>query len=105
MMRALPVCLAVALSVSPAHSAPMGVGEPVTVLGFDTEVTAGPELDSAAKSLTNALRQRVIDAPEYALAGQSRVLYIVAGDAGCRPKVAPGRDIDERSFDGPCLRK
>lgn len=107
MKHAAPaVALVVALTAAPARSAPMGSGvEPATVLAFEVDVRAGPELDLAAKSLTNALRQAVLDSPEYTLGGQSPALFLVARDAGCRLNVAPGRAIDERTFDEACLRK
>jgi hypothetical protein len=97
---------ALALSATPALGAPMNAGvEPVTVLAFQVDAMADAELDLAAKSLTNALRQVVLDAPEYTLGGQSPTLYAVAYDIKCSLRVARGRSVDERTFDEACLRK
>ncbi|HEU4534338.1 MAG TPA: hypothetical protein VFS00_09480 [Polyangiaceae bacterium] len=97
---------ALALSASPARGAPVQAGvEPVTVLAFQVDAMADAELDRAAKSLTNALRQAVLDAPEYTLGGQSPTIYAAAYDAKCPLKVAPGRPVNESTFDEACLRK
>ncbi|HEU4532753.1 MAG TPA: hypothetical protein VFS00_01500 [Polyangiaceae bacterium] len=100
--RPIAAALALGLVATPAASAPMDAGvEPVTVLGLDSPY----EFDFAAKTLTNALRQRVLDAPEYTLGGQSPMLYLVALEARCSLKPTPGQPRDERSFDEACLRK
>ncbi len=97
---------ALALSASPALGAPIDAGvEPATVLAFQADAMTDAELDFAAKSLTNALRQTVLDSPEYTLGGQSPTLYAVAYDINCSLRVARGRPIDERTFDEACLRK
>lgn len=99
------VALAFAAVARPASGAPMGPGvEAAHVLTID----AGTEAyDGVAKTVTNSLRQRVIDADEFAVAGQSPQLVVVAGDAKCAIKRLgrPTLEEDERVFDEACLKK
>jgi hypothetical protein len=100
--RALAAALAVGLATAPGASAPMGAGvEPVTVLTLASE----DELDFATKTFTNALRQRVLDAPEHTIGGESPMLYLVARDAKCSFKFTRWRPLDESDFGEACLRK
>ncbi|HEU4406895.1 MAG TPA: hypothetical protein VFS43_16630 [Polyangiaceae bacterium] len=97
-MRRAALLLAFTLAApAPARSAPMGRGvEPVGVFALESD-RAG---DHAAKTLTNALRQQILDAPEYTLGGESPPLIPTAHDLRCPIKTA-----DERPFDEACLRK
>jgi hypothetical protein len=100
--RALLLSLALGLAAPRALAAPMGAGvEPVTVLTLESE----DAFDFATKTFTNALRQRVLDAPEYTVGDESPMLYLVAREAKCSLKVARGAPVDERAFDDACLRK
>ncbi|HEU4536179.1 MAG TPA: hypothetical protein VFS00_18775 [Polyangiaceae bacterium] len=102
MMRSARVAFACALLAAPAHAAPMGPGtEPVTVLALEAD-RAG---DLAAKTITNALRQAVLDAPEFTIGGVSPALVATAYDAKCQLKGWNGLSPDDRAFDEPCLRK
>jgi hypothetical protein len=100
--RVLRLLLALGLAAPRALAAPMGAGvEPVTVLTLEAEL----EFDFAAKTFTNALREQVLDAPEYTIGGESPLLYLVAREAKCPLKIARGEPVGERAFDEPCLRK
>lgn len=85
-----------------APAAPIGAGvEPVTVLALEADL----EHDLAAKTLTNALRQRVLDSAEYTIGGESPPLVFVAREAKCPLKAPRGQPLDERAFDELCLKK
>ncbi|HEU4412858.1 MAG TPA: hypothetical protein VFS43_46890 [Polyangiaceae bacterium] len=85
-----------------ARAAPMGHGvEPVAVLALASDL----DDDFAQKTLTNAVRQAVLDGPQYALSGDSPPLVATAAELKCK---LGGRDSllpDERSFDDACLKK
>jgi hypothetical protein len=100
-----PVALALALASTAASGAPMGSGvEAVAVLLPE----ADPEHDLAAKTLANALRQRVLDSTEFTLQGASVLpLVAMAHQAKCPLKGLhhPMREADENVFDAACLRR
>jgi hypothetical protein len=96
--------LALVLAATPALAAPMGPGvEPVAVLLLE----ADPGQDLAAKTLTNALRQRVLDSAEYTLNGASPPLIATAYEVKCPLKGLkhPLTEATEKVFDAPCLRR
>ncbi|MCU0684517.1 MAG: hypothetical protein MUF34_20110 [Polyangiaceae bacterium] len=104
-MSRATVCLALLLASTAANAAPMGPGvEPVQVLGLDDDDT---DLDTASKAMTNALRQRVLDAPEYTLGGQSPPAVSEARGAHCdiRPLRHATVEAYAKVFDVPCLRR
>ncbi|HEU4538756.1 MAG TPA: hypothetical protein VFS00_31770, partial [Polyangiaceae bacterium] len=99
--RAALIALALGLAGGRAGAAPMGVGvEAIGVLSLE----ADRDSDLAAKTLTNALRQVVLDAPEYTLRDENVSLLLTAIDLKC-PLGAGGMLPDERVFDEACLRK
>jgi hypothetical protein len=80
----------------------MGHGvDPVAVVSLVSDL----EDDVASKGLTNALRQQVLDAPEYALWGENPSLFDTAHQARCRLDAPGGLVPDERVFDEACLRR
>jgi hypothetical protein len=85
-----------------AHAAPMGLGvEPAAVFSLVSDL----DDDVAAKGLTNALRQQVLDAPEYSLWGENAALIDTAREVRCA-LAGPGSILpDERTFDEGCLRR
>ncbi|HEU4409610.1 MAG TPA: hypothetical protein VFS43_30425 [Polyangiaceae bacterium] len=98
------VALAALLAATPALAAPMGDGvEAAAVLLLE----ADPGHDVAAKALTNALRQRVLDSKELTLNSASPSLIATAYEAKCplkglkHPMVA----ANDRAFDAACLRR
>jgi hypothetical protein len=104
--RAASAALALAIALPPASAsaAPMGPGvEPARVLSLEADV----ELEVVAKTMTNALRQRVLDAPEFALNALSETLVGAAYAAKCpiaklrKPVVAS----NDRVFDATCLKR
>src|SRR5687767_6611443 len=98
-------CLALGLTLTPvALSAPMGFGvEAAQVLDLHADLGN----DVAAKTMTNALRQRVLESKEFTLNGESQLLFSAAREAKCplkhwaRPMVA----ANDRAFDEGCLRR
>ncbi|HEU4410185.1 MAG TPA: hypothetical protein VFS43_33325 [Polyangiaceae bacterium] len=98
-------CLALGLALtSEALAAPMGFGvEAAQVLDLDADLGH----DVAAKTLTNALRQRILDSKEFTLNSESASLFSAAREAKCplkhwaRPVVA----ANDRAFDERCLRR
>jgi hypothetical protein len=99
--RAALLALALGLAGRHADAAPMGVGvEAVGVLSLE----ADRDSDLAAKTLTNVLRQAVLDAPEYTLRDDNVSLLLTAIDVKC-PLGGRGMLPDERAFDEACLRK
>lgn len=99
------VALALALASRSAFGVPMDSGvEAVAVLLLE----ADPERDLAAKTLTNALRQRVLDSAEFTLQGAS-VLPLVAmtHQAKCPLKGLrhPVTAANVKVFDASCLRR
>jgi hypothetical protein len=84
------------------QAAPMGHGvDPVAVVSLVSDL----EDDVASKGLTNALRQQVLDAPEYALWGENPSLFDTAHQVRCRLDAPGGLVPDERVFDEACLRR
>jgi hypothetical protein len=82
----------------------MGSGvEAAQVLDLDADLGN----DVAAKTLTNALRQRVLESKEFTLNSESQSLFSAAREAKCplkhwaRPLVA----ANDRAFDERCLRR
>jgi hypothetical protein len=105
-MRRLPALLSLPLVMAapPASAAPMGPDtESVAVLLLE----ADPGQDVAAKAMTNALRQRVLDSAEYTLNGTSDPLVVTAHSAGCSLKgwKHPLSEANEKVFDPTCLRR
>jgi hypothetical protein len=97
--------LALALSFvsASAGAAPAGPQTPpLTVL----ELEADSRHETDAQTLTNELRQAVIDAPEHALHSSNPALVIVAGRVHCdlRPFDQFGPDSD-RGIDEACQRR
>ncbi|HEU4410097.1 MAG TPA: hypothetical protein VFS43_32885 [Polyangiaceae bacterium] len=88
---------------SAARAAPDKPLVETVVLGLEAEVSN----ETAARSLTNALRQQVLDSEDYALRGESPSLVIKAGEAKCplRRLKRPLHAGSDRVFDGPCLRR
>jgi hypothetical protein len=100
--RAAWLALAFALIGRQAPAAPMGVGvEAISVLSLDADRSN----DLAAKTLTNALRQTVLDEPEYTLDDENPSLILMARDLKCPMGNSGGALPDERVFDDACLRK
>jgi hypothetical protein len=101
---ALPLALASLVAATPAQAAPMGPGvETARVLSFHTD----RELEVASKTMTNVLRQRVVDGEPFALNALSATLIETALDAKC-PLKGLGRPVaaaDEKVFDAPCLKR
>lgn len=99
------VYLALGLTSTPeVLAAPMGSGvEAAPVLAIEADLGN----DVVAKTLTNAMRQRVLESKEFTLNGESPSLFATARDAKCplkrlaRPMVA----ANDRAFDAPCLRR
>jgi hypothetical protein len=89
---------------SAGRAAPMGPGvETVTVMAIEADLVN----DLASKTLTNALRQQVLDSTEYTVSGESPSLLVKAGEAKCSLK-GLGRPLHEGSdltFDKPCLKR
>jgi hypothetical protein len=86
------------------RAAPIGPGvETVAVLGLEADLSN----DFGAKTLTNALRQQVLDSAEYTLGGESPPLAVKAGEAKCSLKGLrrPLTEASDLSFDGPCLSR
>jgi hypothetical protein len=87
-----------------ARAAPIGAGtESIMVMAFEADIAN----DHLAKTLTNALRQQVLDSAEYTLGGMSPSLIVRAADVKCELKglgrpLTPGSDL---AFDGPCLKR
>jgi hypothetical protein len=104
-MRRLGGLLATALTLATvprAQAAPIGPGvEAVTVFSLE----AGLEHNFAAKSLTNALRQRVLASDEYTVNGESPPLVYSAHVAKCPLQASRGQPFDERIFTDACLHK
>jgi hypothetical protein len=99
--RVALLALALGLADRHADAAPMGIGvEAVGVLSLE----ADRDSDLAAKTLTNVLRQIVLDAPEYTLRNENVSLLLTAIDLKC-PLGGGGMLPDERAFDEACLRK
>lgn len=104
-------CLALGLTLTPltpltpeALAAPMGLGvEAAQVLDLHADLGN----DVAAKTLTNAVRQRVLESKEFTLNSESPSLFSAAREAKCplkhwaRPVVA----ANDRAFDERCLRR
>lgn len=89
---------------SVGHAAPMGPGvDTVTVLSLEADLVN----DVAAKTLTNVLRQQVLDASEYTVSSDSPSLLVKASEAKCSLK-GLGRPLHEGSdltFDKGCLKR
>jgi hypothetical protein len=105
-MRRRPALFALALAIAtpPASAAPMGPDtEAVAVLLIE----ADPDQDVAAKAMTNALRQRILDSAEYTLNGTSDPLIVMAHAAGCSLKgwKRPLAQASEHVFDPACLQR
>lgn len=98
MRRGAALALGLALAApATASAAPMGSGAgPVGVYAIDGD-RAG---EHAAKTLTNVLRQQILDAPDHTLGGESPLLLLTARDLRCRV-VSSG----EWPFDDACLKK
>ncbi|HEU4409622.1 MAG TPA: hypothetical protein VFS43_30485 [Polyangiaceae bacterium] len=102
--RLAAVGLLASLGSPPAQAAPMGAGtESIMVMALEADLVN----DHLAKTLTNALRQQVLDAPEYTLGGMSPSLIVRAAEVKCQLKglgrpLTPGSDL---AFDGPCLKR
>ncbi|HEU4407808.1 MAG TPA: hypothetical protein VFS43_21265 [Polyangiaceae bacterium] len=80
----------------------MGVGvEAVSVLSLEADRSS----DLAAKTLTNALRQTVLDEPEYTLDDENPSLILMARELKCPMGRSGGELPDERVLDDACLRK
>jgi hypothetical protein len=101
-------CLALALTLTPltpeALAAPMGLGvEAAQVLDLHADLGN----DVAAKTLTNALRQRVLESKEFTLNSESSSLFSAAREAKCPLKhwARPVVLANERAFDEKCLRR
>lgn len=91
-----------ALHPTPASSAPVGKGLPLPVLGLEGEEAH----DVAAQTLTNELRQVVVESSGHALFLSNPALMLAAGGAKC--DLAPfgrryGPDSD-RGIDAGCQR-
>jgi hypothetical protein len=87
---------------APAGAAPIGPGvETTAVLGLEADLSN----DLGAKTLTNALRQQVLDSAEYTLSGESPPLALKAGEAKCSLKGLrrPLTEASDLSFDAACL--
>jgi hypothetical protein len=99
--RAAWLALALGLADRRADAAPMGAGvEAIGVLSLESD----RDSDFAAKTLTNALRQVVLDAPEYTLRDENVSLLLTALELKC-PLGGGGMLPDEGAFDEACLRK
>jgi hypothetical protein len=100
--HAVSLALALGLAGSSASAAPMGAGvDAVGVMSLEADRPS----DFAAKTLTNALRQTVLDEPEYTLNDSNASLLLLATEFKC-PMGTSGRELpDERVFDDACLRK
>ncbi|HEU4408219.1 MAG TPA: hypothetical protein VFS43_23355 [Polyangiaceae bacterium] len=104
-LRAAPaLALASAVAAAPAWAAPMGPGvEAARVLSFHTD----SGLEVVSKTMTNVLRQRVVDGDEFALNALSGTLVETALDAKCSLK-GLSRSVaaaDEKAFDAACLKR
>jgi hypothetical protein len=101
----LAACLALGLTSTPAAlAAPMGFGvEAAQVLDLHADLGN----DVAAKTLTNALRQRVLESKEFTLNGESQLLFSAAREAKCPLKhwARPMAAANDRAFDEGCLRR
>ncbi|HEU4410099.1 MAG TPA: hypothetical protein VFS43_32895 [Polyangiaceae bacterium] len=89
-------------AAAPGRAAPIGPGvETAAVLGLEADLSN----DLAAKTLTNALRQQVLDSAEYTLSGESPPLAVKAGEAKCSLKGLrrPLTEASDLSFDAACL--
>jgi hypothetical protein len=96
------VALSLSLGVGPARALPMGPGaEPAAVFDLASDL----ESDLPAKTLTNALRQLVLDGPDYALNSLGAPLVVTAADLKCKLGGPGGILPDERAFDDACLKK
>ncbi|MCU0681515.1 MAG: hypothetical protein MUF34_04515 [Polyangiaceae bacterium] len=102
--RAAGVVFALLASAQPSRAAPVGPGtEGVAVLGLEADLSN----DHAAKTLTNALRQQVLDSSEFTLAGLSPPLVAKAVEARCalRGMGLPLGEASDLALDGPCLKR
>lgn len=102
--RAAGVVFALLACARPSRAAPVGPGtEGVAVLGLEADLGN----DHAAKTLTNALRQQVLDSAEYTLAGLSPPLVAKAVEAKCalRGMGLPLGEASDLALDGPCLKR
>jgi hypothetical protein len=84
-------------------AAPVELSVETVVLGLEAETMN----ESAARALTNALRQQVLASEDSALRGESPPLVVKAGEARCPLKRLrrPLREASDRVFDAPCLRR
>lgn len=99
------VAAAVACALPPsARAAPLGpMSQVVSVVGLEADLVN----DQAAKTLTNALRQHVIDSDKYTLGGVSPPLVAVASEVKCTLKGLrrPLTEASDLAFDTPCLKR
>jgi hypothetical protein len=104
--RARPAALAISIACAsaPAVGAPAGQGlGSAQVLGIEADAA----LEVVAKTMTNAVRQQVLDGPDFALNSAGVPLIATAGDAKC----AIGRirrpmsQANEAVFDAACLKR
>ncbi|HEU4536181.1 MAG TPA: hypothetical protein VFS00_18785, partial [Polyangiaceae bacterium] len=86
-----------------ARAEPVGLSVETVVLGLEAETMN----ESAARAMTNALRQQVLASEDSALRGESPPLVVKAGEARCQLKRLrrPLREASDRVFDAPCLRR
>jgi hypothetical protein len=100
--RSASALLVLLLVAAPAHAAPVGTGAPLAVLGLEAESAH----DVAAQTLTNELRQAVVDSAGHSLYVSNPALLLAAGSAKC--DLAPfgrryGPETD-RGIDTGCQR-
>ncbi|MCU0686512.1 MAG: hypothetical protein MUF34_30410 [Polyangiaceae bacterium] len=100
---ALGALWALLLTAPGAWAAPAELSVETVVLGLEAETMN----ESAARALTNALRQQVLASEDSALRGESPPLVVKAGEARCPLKRLrrPLREASDRVFDAPCLRR
>lgn len=77
--RSASALLVVLLAATPAKAAPVGTGAPLAVLGLEAESAH----DVAAQTLTNELRQAVVDSPGHSLYVSNPALLLAAGSTKC----------------------
>src|SRR5688572_22571307 len=103
-VRQATLAFAIGLAAASAGAAPMGENvEAVRVLSFDTDA----EIEVVSKTMTNVLRQRVVDGTEFALDSTSAPLVATAYDAKCALKglKRPTVQANELAFDDACLKR
>jgi hypothetical protein len=91
-------------SASSARAAPVGAGvEAAAVLAIEADTGN----DVIAKTITNNMRQRVLESKEFTLNGESPSLIATAYGAKCSLKgLKPSVTVaNERVFDAGCLRR